>query len=108
MVKPVTGVDVGPLFGEEKVERDGENRLWDHWDQSLLGFKSSFYKVKTTLIVGEVIIGYFHDTSSIFHWGQGKLNLPRTKEYSPVLPWISKRRKDEQIACEVLTFMDNK
>ncbi len=42
-----------------------------------------------------------------FQWKSISLNLPGTKGYNPCISWICKRRVDGQMACNVLTFVDN-
>ena len=36
-----------------------------------------------------------------------RLNLPGSKDYDPCVSWITKRRKDGRIACDVFTFVDD-
>ncbi len=42
-----------------------------------------------------------------FQWNHIRLNLPGTKGYDPSTTWISKRREDRRIACNVFTFVDD-
>jgi hypothetical protein len=42
-----------------------------------------------------------------FQWETVRLNLPGSKDYDPCVSWITKRRKDGRIACDVFTFVDD-
>jgi hypothetical protein len=42
-----------------------------------------------------------------FQWKSIRLNLPGTIGYNPSTTWISKRREDGQLACDVFTFIDD-
>ncbi len=42
-----------------------------------------------------------------FQWKRVKLNHPGTKDYNTCVSWITKRRKDGMIACNVFTFIDD-
>jgi len=42
-----------------------------------------------------------------FQWNHIRLNLPATEGYDPCTTWISKRREDGRIACDVFTFVDD-
>ena len=42
-----------------------------------------------------------------FQWAFVKLNLPGSKDYNPSTSWISRRREDGRIACDVFTFVDD-
>ncbi len=43
-----------------------------------------------------------------FQWKSIRLNLPGMIGYDPSTTWISKRREDGQLACNVFTFVDDK
>ena len=42
-----------------------------------------------------------------FQWETVKLNLPGSRDYDPCVLWITKRRKDGRVACNVFTFVDD-
>ena len=42
-----------------------------------------------------------------FCWEKVELNLPGSSLYSPVKPWVSKRRRDGTLAADSVSFVDN-
>jgi hypothetical protein len=82
---------------------------WLGWTKNLMGFRSSpFNSVKMYLIVEEVVKGDRHDVLNPFQWDHIRLNLPETKEYMPSQAWITKRRKDNTLASDLVDFVDDK
>ena len=109
---PFTGVNLTSLYGSPD---EGGLRL-AVWDRNLMGFAPSPYNsVKMALIVEEVSKGDRHQSNvgcdgrelNPFQWETVKLNLPGSREYDPCVSWITKRRKDGRIACDVYTFVDD-
>jgi hypothetical protein len=110
---PFTGVDLTTLY--ERPEDAGLR--YAVWDRNLMGFAPSPYNsIKVALIVEEIAKGDRHQWArassnggelNTFQWETVKLNLPGTREYDPCVSWISKRRKDGRIACDVFTFVDD-
>jgi hypothetical protein len=81
-----------------------------------MGFAASPYNsIKMALVAKEVCKGNRLETGvgadekelSPFQWKTISLNLPGTKEYDPHVSWIYKKREDGQMACNVLTFVDD-
>ena len=86
------------------------------WDRNLMGFAASPYNsIKMALIAEEICKGNRFETGvgwdgkeiNPFQWKGVHLNLPGTKDYDPCVTWISKRREDGRIACDVFTFVDD-
>ena len=104
-VRLFAGVDVKPLgFTHEECP----NR-WLWWTKNLMGFRSSPYNsVKMYLIAEEVIRGDRADERNPFRWHHVDLNLPGSKDYTPSKSWISKRRKDDSLASDIVVFVDDK
>ncbi len=111
-VWPYTGLNLETLF-DGTVEEDADiikmaGSKWVHWGRCLMGFKPSPYNaIKTALVVEEVARGDRHCESNPFQWDHVRLNLPGNADYDPSLSWITKLRKDELIACEIFTFVDD-
>jgi hypothetical protein len=55
----------------------------------------------------EVTMGDRKDPSNVFRWEMVRLNLPTTQGYDPMIPWVSKRRKDGVLAADFYTYMDD-
>ena len=81
-----------------------------------MGFMASPYNsIKMALVVEEICKGDQLETGvgvdwnelNPFQWNHIHLNLPGTKGYDPCTTWISKRREDGRIACDVFTFVDD-
>ena len=47
------------------------------------------------------------EQSNVFRWEKVELNLPGSLLYSPVRPWVSKRRKDGTLAADSVSFVDD-
>ncbi len=58
-------------------------------------------------IAKEVIKRDHHDQTNAFHWIHLEMNLPGTKGYAPLRPWISKRQRDGSLASNVICFVDD-
>ena len=109
---PFTGVSLSTLY--ESPDDPGPRIAV--WDKNLMGFMSSPYDlVKIALLVKEVSKDDCHQSSTgcdgrdlnPFQWETVKLNLPGSKGYDPCESWITKRREDGRIACDVFTFVDD-
>ena len=107
-----TGVDLTPLY-DDPSEVGPRSAVWD---RNLMGFAPSPYNcVKMALIVEEIIKGdrRLSDKgidgrdANPFQWETVHCNLPGTKDYDPNVSWLTKRRKDGLIACDVFTFVDD-
>jgi hypothetical protein len=82
-VRPYTAVD---LTGLQDIPKE-TGPEWAVWDRNLMDFVASPYNP--------------------FQWEWTGLNLPGTKEYDPCVSWISKRKIDGQMVCNVFTFVNN-
>jgi hypothetical protein len=109
---PFTGVNLSTLYESS----DDLGPRMAVWDRNLMGFAPSPYNsVKMALVVEEVSKGDRRQSSmgddgrdqNPFQWETVKLNLPGSKGYDPCDSWITKRRKDGRIACDVFTFVDD-
>ncbi len=112
-VRPFTVVDLFCLY--EDLAEAGPR--WAVWDRNLMGFVASPYNsIKMALVAKEICKGDQFQTGlgldgkelNPFQWESIQLNLPGTPKYDPSITWISKRRNNGQIACNVVTFVDNK
>jgi hypothetical protein len=81
-----------------------------------MGFATLPYNsIKMALVAKEVCKGDRFQTGlgldgkelNLFQWESIWLNLPGMPEYDPSTTWISKRRKDGQIACDMFTFVND-
>jgi hypothetical protein len=76
---------------------------------------SPYYSIKMALVAEEVCKGDCFEMGvgcdgkelNAFQCKRVELKLLGTKEYNPCILWISKRRKDEQMACNMFTFINN-
>ena len=111
-VVPFTGVDLSSLYND--LEEVGPR--WAVWDRNLMGFTASPYNSIKMALVAEKIckedrletgVGVDGKELNPFQWNHICLNLPGTEGYDPCTTWISKRRKDGRIACNVFTVVDD-
>ena len=47
------------------------------------------------------------DTTNPFQWSEVKLNLPGSKKYDPMWPWVYKLRMDGNLECKVYIYVDD-
>jgi hypothetical protein len=111
-VQPYTAVDL--ICPQDSPKETGSE--WEVWDRNLMGFAASPYNsIKVALVAEEVCkgdcfemgVGCDGKEQNPFQWERVGINLPRTKEYDPCVSWISKRRKDGQMVCNVFMFIDD-
>jgi hypothetical protein len=56
----------------------------------------------------EIIRGDHSDPDNVFRWSHVGLNLPKSAEYDPSRPWVTKyRREDGRIAADLFIFVDD-
>jgi len=109
---PFTGVNLSSLYATP----DEVGPRLAVWERNLMGFAPSPYNsVKMALIVEDISKGDRRQVNNgcdgrelnPFQWASVKLNLPGSKDYDPSISWVSKRREDGRIACDVFTFVDD-
>ena len=54
-----------------------------------------------------VLLGDPKDADNVFCFDRVVENLPGTKEYNPLLPWVYKVPADGRIAADVHIYVDN-
>ncbi len=83
----------------------------------MMGFAALPYNsIKMALVNEEVCkgnwlqkgLGLDGNEINLFQLKSIWLNLPGIGNYDPSLSWISKRREDSQIACDLFTFVNDK
>jgi hypothetical protein len=85
-----------------------EERTWRWWNRCAMGFRPSPYvSVRGVLWLKEEAQGDSADQDNVFRWDRVDLNLPGDPAYSPVRPWVSKRRRDGTLAADSVSFVDN-
>ena len=111
-VVPFTGVDLSSLNNSPNEE----GPRCAVRDRNLIGCAASSYNsIKMALVAEEICKGDCLETGvgvdgkelNPFQWNHVRLNLPGTEGYDPCTTWISKRREDGRIACNVFTFVDD-
>ena len=112
-VKPFAGINLSLLHKKGKSEWP----CWAYWDRNIMGFAASPYNsIRMALVVEEVAKGDRHETGlgsngtelNPFQWEAVRLNFLGSSDYNPTLAWVSKLRKDCLVACDILTFVDDK
>jgi hypothetical protein len=64
-----------------------------------MGETSSPYHMGQGMVfMKEFTMGDRKKPSNVFRWERMRLNLPTTQGYDPMIPWVSKRRKDGVLA----------
>ena len=83
------GVDLSLYFPNELEE--GEDKLWEAWQRTGMGFKWSPHQaVQGVAVADDVIGGDRKDPDNVFRWDSTCLNLPGNPDYNPSLPWVFK------------------
>jgi hypothetical protein len=78
------------------------------WGRCLMGATSSPYQTGQGMgFLKEVTLGDRKDPANVFRWERVILNLPTTEGYYPMIPWVSKRRKEGVLAADFFTYMDD-
>jgi hypothetical protein len=78
------------------------------WGRCLMGSTSSPYQTGQGMgFLKEVTLGDQNDPANVFRWDRVRLNLPTTQGYDPMIPWVSKRRKEGVLAADFFTYMDD-
>jgi hypothetical protein len=73
-----------------------------------MGATSSPYQTGQGMgFLKEVTLGDRKDPANVFRWEGVRLNLPTTQGYDPMIPWVSKRRKEGELAADFFTYMDD-
>jgi len=67
---------------------------------------SPYVSVRGVLWLKEEAQGDSADQENVFRWDRVDLNLPGYPAYSPVRPWVSKRRRDGTLAADSVSFVD--
>ena len=101
-IQHACGVDVSPYFGA--------NTVWERWERSLMGVRSSpFNTIQSFGIAEETIRGDPSMGSNPFRWDGVRLNLPGSADYDPQLPWVSKVRNwaTGVIASDFFSYVDD-
>jgi hypothetical protein len=84
-------------------------RVWRRWNWCAMGLcPSPYVSVRGVLWLKEESHGNrTAEQSNVFRWEKVELNLPGSLLYSPVRPWVSKRRKDGTLAADSVSFVDD-
>ena len=102
-----TGVDLTRLCPEETVS-GGVTHLWEAWVRCAMGLTTSPYQaVQSAQRIRWLTLGDRKDEANVFRWERVRLNLPGDEDYDPSLPWVSKVRKDHQVAADVHPYVDD-
>jgi hypothetical protein len=104
-LQEVCGVDL-TLFCDGP--RNPEGCLHEVWKRAAMGLRSSPYQaVQAMSVAEELILGDRKKPTNIFRWDRIRLNLPGNATYDPSLPWVSKVRTDEILACDLFVYVDD-
>ena len=115
-LRPYTGVDVSSL-GKQIVLEDGsldfaiegnKQRIWEHWERTLIGFQSSPYLCTQAFGWSDDFIwGDPRDHSdNPLAWNEVILNLPGCLSYQPAKPWVYQTKLDGILAAFFGTYID--
>ena len=73
-----------------------------------MGLRDSPYRsIQMFTKMKYVAYGKRTDNTNPFAWVTVRLNLPGSAYYDPSLPWVSKVRRDGQIACDMYVYVDD-
>eukprot|EP00978_Attheya_sp_CCMP212_P040338 scaffold219117_cov61-Attheya_sp.AAC.1 len=95
-IRPHTGVDFTKYF-----PNGSGTAVWEAWQRAAMGLTSSPYQAvqEAMAMAEEYIRGDRKDPKNIFRWDSVEFNLPGSKDYDPLLPWVYKvRLSDGKIA----------
>jgi hypothetical protein len=94
------GVDLSQLFPE--LIKDGKDSVIAQWMQNAMGLRGSPYGSVQGCLMGDP-----KEVGNPFEWDHIELNLPCSKNYDAIKPWLIKMRKDGDITSEVVQYVDN-
>jgi hypothetical protein len=101
-----TGVDITALFPEEL--RGDKIAVWEAWTRCAMGLTTSPYTtVQCAKRIKFLVLGESEDEDNVFRWETVRVNLPGDPDYDPALPWVSKVRKDGELAADVHDYVDD-
>ena len=101
----MAGVDLTLYFPDDSK---GGRTLWERWARALMGFRPSPYlAIQGGRHAQSFAMGDRHDPRNVFRWATVRLNLPGQTNYDPSWPWVSKLRKNGQLAADTFQYVDD-
>jgi hypothetical protein len=106
-LRKYAGVDLTSYFTDNLGK--GKDTFWVRWNRIAMGLRPSpFCAVQIMDWLDETVFGEHLDQDNVFRWDVVELNLPGMSQYSPVKPWVYKKRSsDGRIAADVLTYIND-
>ena len=102
-LQALAGVDLTCYF-----PNPDNSPVWECWHRALMGVKSSPYQaVQGMTVAEEVIRGDPTCQKNVFRWDSVRMNCPGAQDYDPSKPWVSKIRKDNIIAADLVGYVDD-
>jgi len=116
-LRPYARVDVTSL-GKRELNENGDEvfvhrglirRIWERWERTCMGLKSSPYVCTQTFgWCEDAIRGNWRETNNPFRWDEVVLNLPGAKDYQPEKPWVYRLcSKTGKLAAFFGTYIDD-
>ena len=116
-LRPYAGVDVS-LLGERIVLKDGstafgeagiKKKIWERWERTLMGFQSLPYLCTQSFSWSEDFIKGDPDDheNNPLAWKEMVLNVPGSKSYQPMKPWVFLTKVDGSLAAFFGTYIDD-
>ena len=106
-LRRLCGMDFTPYF--KKCDGRGrQQKNWMRWNRLAMGLRTSPYcAIQAMMILKECILGLQYDERNVFRWESVRLNLPGSATYDPSLAWVTKVRKNGEVAADAFIYVDD-
>jgi hypothetical protein len=103
------GLDLSLYFRKDPTASyNHKGQMWERWNRLAMGLRLSPYcAVQGMMIAKEVILGDSGLESNVFRWDKVLLNLPGEIHYDSSKSWVSKVRRDGNLAADVFIYVDD-
>ena len=105
--RELVGIDITPFF-ENNFEDGRQKTNWERWWRIAMGLKvSPNHAIRAILVAEEYMKGNLNSSSNPFQTSTVRLNLPGTRDYTPVLAWYSLLDEDGKLASILVIYVDD-
>ena len=106
-LRPLAGVDISHVRTNAQWE-EVRIRIWERFSRNYFGQTDSPGRSIQMGTKGKLLaMGDRHDPKNPYQWDSVSLNLPGSSAYDATKPWVSKRRKDGNIASDSSVYVDD-
>jgi len=107
-IRGYCGMDLHPYLGADR-KTNGKRLTWQLWERCVMGIRSSPHGcVKMQSLAEEVVRGNPNQPANPFFFDVVHLNLPRSRDYTPMRAWVTKINSHTgSVANDMKTYVDN-